>query len=60
MLSDDESAAPPALVHAGFILEQAPTHFNAVMTEKQLALPMSVFRLVQEDKRYNLCLLDEQ
>lgn len=57
-VSDDEPT--PALV-TGFSMARAQANFNAVMTEmeqeEQLAPPVPVFRMLQEEQRYNLDLL---
>lgn len=55
--SDDTTLAP-APVHTGFTMVQV--HYNAAMTEVQPApTPLLAFQQAQEERRYNLFLLEQ-
>jgi hypothetical protein len=56
---DQEPVPPPAPVHAVFTIEQVRPHFDVVMAEELPVPPVTAFRQAQEDRCYNLRLLNE-
>jgi hypothetical protein len=59
-MGSDDTAPAPTPVHAGITIEQAQAHYNAAMAEVEPGpAPLSAFRQLQEEQRYNMFLLEQ-